>query len=111
MGEQLGEKIRQLRTAAEITLRDAAKRLGVQPPHLSDIEHGRRNPSPELMGKIATLLKVDVGELEALDSRIAESVKRKVEEDPAYGQLFRTMVESNINPEEWLAKLKKKKGS
>lgn len=110
MGEQLGQKIRDIRTRLGITLRDAAQRLEISPPHLSDVEYGRRNPGEELLIKIAKLLDVDVEKLKALDSRLPSDIKRRVDQEPAYGQLLRTMIDNEIDPRKLLESLGKKKG-
>ena len=56
----LGQEIRRLRLAAELTLRGLARQLRVSAAHLSDIEHDRRRPSDVLLRKIAHELQ-DVG--------------------------------------------------
>jgi transcriptional regulator with XRE-family HTH domain len=37
-----------------------ARTVGSSPGHITDIEHGRRQPSPELLALIAAALKVPV---------------------------------------------------
>jgi transcriptional regulator with XRE-family HTH domain len=104
MEYNLGQKIRALRDAADLSLREFAKKLGnVTAAHLSDIELGRRFPSPELLERIARTLKVDLENLRELDNRIPlQEVKRLVEENPAFGLAFRRIVASNVTPEELL---------
>jgi transcriptional regulator with XRE-family HTH domain len=46
-------------------LRQTARLLGITPPHLTDIEKGRRNPSEALLGRIATIYEIDEAELRA----------------------------------------------
>lgn len=46
-------------------LREMAKRLDVSPPHLTDIEYGRRTPSEELLLRIAKVYDLDESELRA----------------------------------------------
>jgi len=46
-------------------LREMAKRLDVSPPHLTDIEYGRRMPSEELLLRIAKSYGLDESELRA----------------------------------------------
>lgn len=100
MGESLGKKIKELRTGMKLTLREAARQLDISPPHMSDIEYGRRNPSPELMQKLAALFGVPLDELEAVDSRLAPELKEWIDENPAVGQLLRTIRESGKDPEQ-----------
>ena len=92
--QTLGQKIRELREDADISLRELAKRLGVSAPFLSDVELGRRFPSEEVFEKLAQILKVSVNELRQYDSRqpVAD-LKRMIENNPGLGFAFRTIVE------------------
>ena len=66
----LGDKLRQLRNDADLSLRELAKKLGdVTAAHLSDIELGRRNPSDDLMVRLAKFFDVAVDELRTFDAR------------------------------------------
>jgi DNA-binding XRE family transcriptional regulator len=47
------ERLRARRTEMGKGLREMARHLDIVPAHLTDIEYGRRNPSPELLVKIA----------------------------------------------------------
>jgi predicted transcriptional regulator len=40
---ETGKKMRQLRTDADISLREVARRLGISGAYLSDMEQGKRN--------------------------------------------------------------------
>ena len=106
----LGQRIRELRDGMDVSLREFAKKLGVTPAHLSDIELGRRFPSDALLKRIAANLRVSVQDLEAYDSRPpVEEIKRLSESDPSYGFAFRKMVEKKISPEEILRSIEKRK--
>jgi transcriptional regulator with XRE-family HTH domain len=98
----LGQRIRELRDLKDLSLRDFAKKLGgLSAAHLSDIELGRRFPSPELLDKMATILDVTVEDLREYDSRPpVEDIKKMAEANPAYGFALRKMVERRITPEE-----------
>ena len=54
----IGEFIRDLRRTARISLRELADRAGVSNPYLSQIERGLRKPSAEVLGQIASALRV-----------------------------------------------------
>src|SRR3954454_6088569 len=54
----IGEFIRDLRHNARISLRELADRAGVSNPYLSQIERGLRKPSAEVLGQIASALRV-----------------------------------------------------
>ena len=107
--QSLGQKIKELRDTADLSLRELATKLGVSAPFLSDIELGRRFPSEEVFAKLANAFNVSVDELQKYDSRqpVAE-LKRMVENNPGLGFAFRTVVENikdgKMTPES-LAKL------
>jgi transcriptional regulator with XRE-family HTH domain len=48
----LGQRIRELRDKADLSLRGLAMRIGISSPFLSDIELGRRFPSEEILAKL-----------------------------------------------------------
>jgi transcriptional regulator with XRE-family HTH domain len=54
----LGEYIREQRQAAEVSLRQLAKNAGVSNPYLSQVERGLRKPSAEILGQIASALRI-----------------------------------------------------
>jgi transcriptional regulator with XRE-family HTH domain len=110
MAKTFGQRIRELRDIQDFSLRDFAKRLGgLSAAHLSDIELGRRFPSPELLQKMAQILDVSIEDLRKYDSRPpVEDIKRMSEANPAYGFALRKMVERNITPEEIETLLKTK---
>src|SRR6516225_8151613 len=65
----LGQRLRQLRDKADLSLRELAKRIGISSPFLSDIELGRRFPSEEILEKLAAALNVSLEELKKYDNR------------------------------------------
>src|SRR6202035_920758 len=79
----LGQRIRELRDKADLSLRGLAKRIGISSPFLSDIELGRRFPSEEILAKLAGALEVSPDELKQYDTRapIAD-LKRLMDSDP-----------------------------
>src|SRR6266576_6952954 len=110
----LGQRVRELREKADLSIRELAKRIGVTPPFLSDIELGRRFPSEEILGKLAAALNVPVEDLEKYDNRgpIAD-LKRLMDSDPKLGFAFRTAVEKvksgELTAEDIIVKLSKRK--
>jgi transcriptional regulator with XRE-family HTH domain len=54
----LGEYIREQRQSAEVSLRQLAKSAGVSNPYLSQVERGLRKPSAEILGQIASALRI-----------------------------------------------------
>jgi transcriptional regulator with XRE-family HTH domain len=90
----LGQRLHQLRDKADLSSRELAKKVGISPPFLSDIELGRRFPSEEILAKLANALNVPLEELKQYDNRgpIAD-LKRLMDSDPKLGFAFRTAVE------------------
>jgi transcriptional regulator with XRE-family HTH domain len=54
----LGDYIREQRSAAQISLRQLASQAGVSNPYLSQIERGLRKPSAEILQQIARALQI-----------------------------------------------------
>jgi transcriptional regulator with XRE-family HTH domain len=110
----LGQRIRELRDRAGLSLRKLADQIDISPPFLSDIELGRRFPSEEILAKLASALGVSTNELKQYDTRgpIAD-LKRLMDSDPKLGFAFRTVVEKvkngELTAEDIIAKLSKKK--
>jgi transcriptional regulator with XRE-family HTH domain len=99
MVKTLGERIRELREAKDVSLRELARRLDISAAHLSDIELGRRYPSDKLFAKIARTLRTTVGALRDYDTRPpVDELKRMAAKDPAFGLALRRVV--NERPEE-----------
>ena len=91
--ESLAQHIVAARLENRKTLRGLAGEVGVSPTLLSFIEHGRQQPSKELVVKLATLLGADPDEWCGLLGKITpqaeKSLARLAREDPAF---FRNMV-------------------
>lgn len=54
----LGDFIREQRQSAEVSLRQLAKTAGVSNPYLSQVERGLKKPSAEILGQIASALRI-----------------------------------------------------
>ena len=86
-----GQRLRHLRTARGLTLRDLGERVGRQPPYLSRLENGKREPTLSLIGALARALDVTPGEL--LDPRPPsrraelEVALERAQHDPLYQRL------------------------
>jgi transcriptional regulator with XRE-family HTH domain len=109
----LGQRLRELRDKADLSLRELAKKIGISSPFLSDIELGRRFPSEEILGKLAGALNVSLEDLKQYDNRepIAD-LKRLMDSNPKLGFAFRTAVEKvksgELTAEEFIARLNQK---
>ncbi|MET8648753.1 MULTISPECIES: helix-turn-helix domain-containing protein [Nocardia] len=64
--ELLGERLRELRGRRGDTLAETAKRAGISPQYLSEVERGRKEPSSEMIAALAGALGVTLGELTEL---------------------------------------------
>ncbi len=58
VSSQVGNFIREQRSAARVSLRELARTAGVSNPYLSQVERGLRKPSAEILASIARGLKI-----------------------------------------------------
>jgi transcriptional regulator with XRE-family HTH domain len=100
--KNLGEKIRELREAKDMSLREFARQLGdLSAAFVSDVELGRRFPSDKVLAKMANILDVKTEVLMKFDTRPpVDELKRLAASDPTYGVLLRTIAEKRIDPQE-----------
>jgi transcriptional regulator with XRE-family HTH domain len=64
---QVGDRIRALREAMALSLRDLAERSGVSAPMLSQVERGETSPTLAVAAKIASGLELTLSQLLRLD--------------------------------------------
>jgi transcriptional regulator with XRE-family HTH domain len=77
--ELLGTRVRALREAMELSLRDLARRSGVSAPMLSQVERGETSPTLQVAARIAAGLELRLSQLLRLDEDGAVSVVRRSE--------------------------------
>lgn len=75
--EVLGARVRALREAMDLSLRDLAERSGVSAPMLSQVERGETSPTLQLAARIAAGLDLRLSQLLRLDEDGAVTVVRK----------------------------------
>ena len=63
----IGNRIRELRKERNLSLRDVAFKIGMEPSNLSVIENGRSNPQLLTFARIASALNVELSELFCFD--------------------------------------------
>src|SRR6201995_3598157 len=74
--ESLGARIRALREAMDLSLRDLAVRSGVSAPMLSQVERGETSPTLQVAQRIAHGLELRLSQLVRLDEGGAVTVVR-----------------------------------
>ncbi len=74
--DALGSRIRLLREAMDLSLRDLAERSGVSAPMLSQVERGETSPTLQVAARIASGLELRLSQLLRLDEDGAVSVVR-----------------------------------
>lgn len=92
MAKTLGSEIRRLRLEAEFTLRGFAKKLSHTAAHQSDIEHGRRMPSEDVLRRTVEALThvgANYEDLKELDTRLDRDLEQWMQKNPAARALLR----------------------
>ncbi len=77
--ELLGARVRALREAMDLSLRDLAERSGVSAPMLSQVERGETSPTLQVAARIAAGLELRLSQLLRLDESGAVTVVRSDE--------------------------------
>ena len=74
--EILGARVKALREASDLSLRDLAERSGVSAPMLSQVERGETSPTLQVAARIASGLELRLSQLLRLDEEGAVTVVR-----------------------------------
>jgi XRE family transcriptional regulator, regulator of sulfur utilization len=77
--ETLGARVRALREAMDLSLRDLAERSGVSAPMLSQVERGETSPTLQVASRIAGGLELRLSQLLRLDEDGAVTIVRRRE--------------------------------
>src|SRR5215216_5787857 len=75
----IGPRVRALREAMDLSLRDLAQRSGVSAPMLSQVERGETSPTLQVAARIAQGLELRLSQLLRLDEDGAVSIVRRAE--------------------------------
>lgn len=59
----LGEKLRQLRQARNLTQPEVAEAIGIEQSYLSKLENGKYTPSSDVFSRVLDVFKINVGDL------------------------------------------------
>ncbi|WP_437193301.1 helix-turn-helix domain-containing protein [Planctomicrobium sp. SH527] len=96
-----GKRIRQLRQAKQLTLRDLAAKVGVGFTYLSKIENHKlevgHSPSEVLIHKLAVELDADEEELLLLAEKVPELIRKRVCERPDVFRIVAGMDDMEMN--------------
>jgi XRE family transcriptional regulator, regulator of sulfur utilization len=86
--EVLGARVRALREAMDLSLRELAERCGVSAPMLSQVERGETSPTLQVATRIAGGLELRLSQLLRLDEDGAVTVVRRAErrKGPGHGR-------------------------
>ena len=76
---ELGARVRALREAMDLSLRDLAERSGVSAPMLSQVERGETSPTIQVASRIAAGLELRLSQLLRLDEDGAVNIVRRSE--------------------------------
>ncbi len=68
---EISERLRTIRLAKNISVYRIAKETGISPNHITDLEHGRRNPSVETLKRLVVPLGITMSELFCDDETVA----------------------------------------
>jgi transcriptional regulator with XRE-family HTH domain len=83
----LGPRVRALREAMDLSLRDLAERSGVSAPMLSQVERGETSPTLHVAQRIAAGLELRLSQLLRLDEDGAVTVVRRSERRQGPGRV------------------------
>jgi XRE family transcriptional regulator, regulator of sulfur utilization len=75
----IGPRVRALREAMDLSLRDLAERSGVSAPMLSQVERGETSPTLSIAGRIAAGLELRLSQLLRLDEAGSVTIVRTPE--------------------------------
>ncbi|MEJ7824887.1 MAG: XRE family transcriptional regulator [Solirubrobacteraceae bacterium] len=78
----IGPRIRALRDAMELSLRDLAERCGVSAPMLSQVERGETSPTLAVAARIASGLELSLSQLLRLDEGATVTIVRAADRRP-----------------------------
>jgi transcriptional regulator with XRE-family HTH domain len=109
MPPSLGKAIREFRLKADVGLREFAQEIGISAAHQSDIEHGRRMPSDDVLratGKRLAKVGGTYEVLKQLDARLKDDVREWVSQTPGVEALLRTAKDSGLSVDEVLQRMK-----
>ena len=96
-----GERVRELRKAKNLTLRDVAAKVDINFTYLSKIENGKLDfsdyPSEKLIRKLAKVLGGDTDELLLLAEKVPDGIRKRVIQRPDAFRTFASLDDKTID--------------
>src|SRR5215471_11121157 len=90
----LGQHLRDLREKNDLSLRELARKTAVSAAFLSDVELGRRHPSPKVLIALAKALRTTPENLSKYDTRPPlDELRRLAAADPIFALALRQFAE------------------
>jgi len=95
-----GELVNKLRTEKRISVRELGRMVEVSAMHISNIEKGKSNASPEIVKKIAAALETNPDELLQSSNQVDPDIVEVINSNP---QAIPTFLRSakDLTPEQW----------
>lgn len=112
MTERFGERVRRVRTAKGLGLRETAGKVGISATYLSRIETNEEKtpPAEKVIRALADLLGDDFDELMSLAGRIPADVTDYFATDPGLPAFLRRAREEGLTSKDLQKRLEEKKG-
>ena len=103
MAETLGQRIRDLRRARELTQRELARRADIDFTYLSKIENDlpEYRPSEKVIRALATQLKADAEELVLLAEKFPKPMQDSFARNKAAHAFLRTTALAHLTEADW----------
>ena len=103
--EKFGPLIRKLRINLNITQRELAKKVGIAPSYLNDLEKEKRSaPKLEVIKKLSSILKISLNHLNDLagisKKELAPDISEFIKKNPKIISLIRSIKESDLGENE-----------
>ncbi len=103
--EKFGPLVRKLRINLNITQRELAKKVGIAPSYLNDLEKEKRSaPKLEVIKKLSSILKISLNHLNDLagisKKELAPDISEFIKKNPKIISLIRSIKENNLDQHE-----------
>ena len=97
---ETGDYLAKLRASKNIRLTDAARKIGISPPYLKEIEKGMKLPSDLLVRSIANFYEISEDDLFSGWGKIPLLAREQFEAVPDIQRVFADIMRQNISEDE-----------